>query len=421
MRRFQESLGELFTADNIPDDSMLPSSITPDMDKFSQGVMKAIMGKGITVPCFLSTHVNSAALTKRYVSHQGSERTSQKSHRRWLSDKDLRRTQNFMPERSAPIDIPSAKASLGCQRWPCGSTVRAPTTRPTPEMELEIPFPQFLNMSSHHARPHFNMDHELLPEKPPTPPLVIPLTPKSQKELQEEKDAEDRETLKRKVVRQWKIERTKAFLPAPFAPPADYSYGPEDFDLADDFDHIVFLPLEEELLTWYWSDDITSRIAPATPTRQNIESSSHPQLFRVKAEGDLAAWKIPKQKQVQWARNLEKPKRPDSHIFQELNPKSCDSSAQPSVPKRLQSHESEAGESLYFAAEAPQTLHRLEAPTEEPHESSKMDFYSSEESYDESEETDDSDYYDDPSPELCISTEEPSWPSEKGKARCVEA
>ena len=404
---------------------MLPSSVTPDMDKFSQGVMKAIVGKGITVSCFLSTRVDSAALTKRYVSLQGSERTSEKSHRLRLSNQDLRHTHNFMPERSAPIDIPSANKSLGCQRWPCGSTVKVPTTRATPEMELEIPFPHFLNMSSHHAHPHSNLDQRSLPEKPATPPFLIPLAHKSQKELQEEKDAEDRETQKRKAVQQWKIKRTKEYLPPPFAPPADHSYGPEDFELADDFDRIVFLPLDEELLTWYWSDDITSRIASARgamPTGQNIEPSSHPQLFRVKAEGDLAAGKITKQKQVQWARDSEKPKHPESYMSKELNHKSCDFSAQPSMPKTLQSHESKAGESSYCAAEAPQTLHRLEVPTEEPHESSEDDFYSSEESYEGSEETDeDSDYYDDPSPDLCISTEEPSWPSEKGKARCIEA
>ncbi len=253
----------------------------------------------------------------------------------------------------------------------------------------------------------------------------MPLTHKSQNELQEEKDAEVRERLKRKAIRQWKVERTKDFLPPPFATPADYSYGPEDFELADDFDRIIFLPLEEELLTWYWSDDITSRIASsrgAMPRRKDIESFNHGRLFRVKADGDLAAWTIPKQKQVQWARDLKKPQRPESHMSQELNPKSCDSSVQPSMPKKLQSHESEAGKSSHFAAEAPQTLHRLEVPTEEPHESSEMDYYSSEESYEGSEETDeDSDYYDDPSPDLYISTEEPSWSSEKGKARCVEA
>ena len=404
---------------------MLPSSITSDMDKFSKGVMKAIVGKGIRISCFLCTHVDSAALTKRYVSHQGLERTSEKSHRLWLSNEVLRHTHNFMPERSAPIDIPGAKESLGCQRLACASTVKALTTRPTPEMEMEIPFPHFSNISSHHAHPHSNMDQRFLPEKPPTPPFVVALTHQSQKGLQEEKDAEDREMLKRKAVRQWKIERTKKFPPPPFAPPADYSYGLEDFELADDFDRIIFLPLEEELLTWYWSDDITSRIASARcamPTRQDIESSSHPQLFRVKAEGDLAAWKIPKQKQVQWARDLQKPKRPESHMSQELNPTSRDSSAQPSVPTRLQAHESEVAESSYFAAETPQTLCRLEVPTEGPHASSEMDFYSSEESYEGSEKSDeDSDYYDDPSPDLCISTEEPSWSGEKGKARCVEA
>ena len=395
------------------------------MNNFSQGVMKAIVGKGITVSCFLSTHVDSAALTKRCVSHQHSERTSEKSHRLRLSEKDLRHTHNFMPERSAPIDIPSAKKSVGCQGWPRGSTVKVPITRATPEMELEIPFPHFLIMSSHHAHPHSNMDQISLPEKPPTPPFVLPLTHKSQKELQEEKDAEDREMQKRKAVRQWKIERAKEFLPPPFAPPADHSYGPEDFELADDFDRIIFLPLDEELLTWNWSDDITSRIASgrgAMPTGQDIEPPSHPQLFRVKAEVDLAAWKIPKQKQVRWARDLEKPKRPESQMSQELNPKSCDSSAQPSVPKRLQSRESEAWGSTYSAAEAPQTLHRLEVPTKELHDSSETDFYSSEESYEGSEETDeDSDYYDDPSPDLCISNEEPSWSSEKGKLRCIEA
>ncbi|KAK0509716.1 hypothetical protein JMJ35_008110 [Cladonia borealis] len=381
------------------------------MDKFFQGVMKVIVGK---------------ALTNRYLSHQDPKRTSQKSHRRWLSDKDLRHTHNLMPERSVPIDAPSAKTSLGCQRRPCGSTVMAPATGPTPEMELEIPFPHFLNMSSHHAHPHSNMDHRFLPEKPPTPSFMIPLTHKSQKELQEEKDAEDQEMLKTKAIRQWKIKRSKEFLPPPFAPPADYSYGPEDFELADDFDRIIFLPLEEELLTWYWSNDITSRIASARsamPTQQDIEPSSHPQLIRVKAEGDLAAWKMSKQKQVQWARDSEKPKNPESHISQEPNIfKSSDPGAQPCVPmKRLQSHESEAGESSSLAAEAPQTLHGVEGPTEESHESSEVDFYSSEESYEGSEWTDeDSDYYDDPSSDLFISTKQSSWSSEKGKARCVE-
>ncbi len=372
----------------------------------------------------MSTHVDSAALTKRHVHQKGSERTPPKSQRRWQSDKDLRHTHYLKPERSAPIDIPGAKKSLECQRYPNGSTVKAPATRPTPEMELEIPFPQFLNMSLHHARPHLNMDHRLLPEKPPTPPFVIPFTHKSQTEIQEEKNAEVREMLKRKAVQQWKIERIEEFLPPPFAPPDDYSYGPEDFDLAEDFDHIVFLPLEEELLTWYWSDDIASRIAPArdeVPRQKDIESSTHPPLFRVKADGDLAAWKTPKQKQVQWARGLEKPKRPESHMSQELNLKRCDPSAQPSVPKGLQFYVSEAGESSSFATEAPQTLHRLEAPYEEPRESAELYCDSSEESCEWSEESDeDSDYYDDPSPDLCISTEEPSWSSEKGRARCVE-
>lgn len=381
--------------------------------------MKAILGKGITVSCFLSTRVDSAALMKRYVPNQGSERRPQQSHRRLQSDKDLRTTNCYMPERSAPIDIPSAKKSLGCRRWPCASMLKAPTIRPTPEIELKIPFPHFSNMSSHHARPHYNMDHRSLPEKPPTPPFVIPLTLKSQKELQKEKDAEVREMLKRKAIREWKIERTKDFPSPPFIPPADYSYGPEDFELADDFDHIIFLPLEEELLIWYWSDDITSRIASARgamPTRQDIASSMQTQLFRVKAEGDLTAWRAPKQKQMQWARHLEKPKRPEFHMSQDHNPKNYDSSAQPSVPKGFQTYESEAGKSSYSATEAPQMLHKLEVPTEGPHESFGSDFYSSEESYEGSEETDeDSDYYDDPSPDLYTSTEEPSGSIEKEK------
>ena len=338
---------------------------------------------------------------------------------------DVRHTNYYMPERSAPIDIPGAKKSLGCQRCPCVATVKAPTTRPTPEIELEIPFPQFSNMSSHHARPHSNMDHRSLPEKPPTPPFVIPLSHNSQEESQEEKDAEVREMLKRKAVRQWKIKRSKDFPPPPFAPPADYSYSPQDFELADDFDRIIFLPLEEELLIWYWSDDITSRIAPARgalPTRQDISSSRRPRLFRVKAEGDLAACKIPKQKQIQWAHVLEKPKRPESRMPQELDPKSRYSSTQPYAPKSIQSRKPEAVESSSFAAEALQTLHRLGVPTGEPHEFSKSDFDSSEESYEGSDETEeDSDYYDDPTPDLYISTEEPSWSSGKGKARCVEA
>ena len=374
--------------------------------------------------CFLLTHVDSAAVTKRHVHQKGSEHTPPNSHRRWKSDKDLRYTHCFKLERSAPIDVPGAKKSLGCQRYPSASTVKAPTIRPTPEMELEIPFPQFLNMTSHHARPHFNMDHRLLPEKPPTPPFLIPFTHKSQTEIQEEKNAEVREMLKRNAVQQWKIERTREYLPPPFAPPDDHSYGPEDFDLADDFDHIIFYPLEEELLTWYWSDDIVSRIASARgdiTRQQDIKSSTHRPLFRVKADGDLAAWKTPKQKQVQWARELENPKRPEPHMSQELNLNRCDPSAQPSVPKGLQFYVSEAGEPLSFAAEAPQTLHRLEAPHEEPRESAEMDYNSSEESYEWSEESDeDSDYYDDPSPDLCISTEVPSWSSEKGKARCIE-
>ena len=362
---------------------------------------------------------------KRCVLHHGSERTPQENHRRWQSDMDVRHTNYCMPERSAPIDIPGAKKSLGCQRCPCAPTVKAPTTRPTPEIESEIPFPQFSNMSSHHACPHSNMDHRSLPEKPPTPPFVIPFSHKSQEELQEEKDAEVREMLKRKAVRHWKIKRTKDFPPPSFAPPADYSYSPQDFELADDFDRIIFLPLEEELLIGYWSDDITSHVAPARgalPTRQDIDSARRPQLFRVKAEGDLAACNIPKQKQIQWARVLEKPKRPESRIPQELNPKSCDSSTQPFAPKSIQSREPEAMESSSFAAEAPQTLHRLGLPTEEPHESSESDFDSSEESYEGSDETEeDSDYYDDPTSDLYISTEEASWSSEKGKARCVEA
>ena len=398
------------------------------MDKVSQGVMKAIVGKGITNSCFPSTHVDSAALTNRYFSHQAPERTSHKSHRRWLSDKDLRHTHNLMPERSAPIDVPSAKTTLGCQRRPCGSTVMAPATGPTPEIELKVPFPHFLNMGSHYAHPHSNMDHRFLPEKPPTPSFIIPLTNMSQKDLQKEKDASVREMLKTKAIRQWKIERTEKFLPPPFAPSADYSYGPEDFELADDFDRIIFLPLEEELLTWYWSNDITSPIASARsamPIQQDIEPSfSHPQLIRVKAEGDLAAWKMSKQKQVQWARGSEKPKCPEYHISQaKPNHKTSGASAQPSVPmKRLLSHESEAGESSFsVAAEAAQRLYMAEVTTEEPNESSEVDFCSSEESYDGSEWTDeDSDYYDDPTPDLFMATEEPLWSIEKGKARCVE-
>ena len=362
---------------------------------------------------------------KRCVLHHGSERTPQENHRRWQSDMDVLHTNYSMPERSAPIDMPSAKKSPGCQSCPCVATVKAPTTRPTPEIELEIPFPQFSNMSSHHARPHSNMDHRSLPEKPPTPPLVIPLSHKSQEELKEEKDAKVREMLKRQAVRQWKIKRTKDFPPPPFAPPADYSYSPQDFELADDFDRIIFLPLEEELLIWYWSDDITSRIAPARgalTTRQDMNSSKRPQLFRVKAEGDLAACKIPKHKPIQWARVLEKPKRPESRMPQELNRKSFDPSTQLSAPRSIQSCEPEAMESSSFAAEAPQTLHRLGVPTEEPHESSESDFDSSEESYEGSDETEeDSDYYDDPAPDLYISTEEPSWSSVKEKVRCVEA
>ena len=397
------------------------------MDNFLEAVMKVIVGKGITVPRFLSTHVDSAALTNRSLSHQLPERTSQdtsqKSHKRSLPYKDLRYT---LPERSAPIDVPSAKTSLACQRRPCGSTVMAPATGPTPEIAMKIPFPHFMNISSHHAHPHSNMDQILLPEKPPTPSLVIPLTHKSQKELQEEKDAEDREMLKTKAIRQWKLKRSHEFLPPHFTPPTNYSYGPEDFELADDFDRIIFLPLEDELFTWYWSDDITSHLASAqsaVPTHQDIEPSfRHPQLIRVKAEGDLAAWKLTAQKQVQWARDSKKPKCPEPQISQEPNnPESFDSSPQHFVPtKRLQSHESEAGESLDLAVGTPQTLHKAEVPTKEPHEFSEKDFYSSEESYEGSEWTDDdSDYYDDPTPDLFIANEEPSWSRNKGKARCV--
>ena len=105
-----------------------------------------------------------------------------------------------------------------------------------------------LNMSSHHAHPHSNMDHRLFPEKPSTPPFLIPFTHKSQKEIQEEKYAEALEMLKRKAVRRWKIERINNFPPPRFAPPADYSYGPEDFELADDFDRIIFLPWRKSFL-----------------------------------------------------------------------------------------------------------------------------------------------------------------------------
>ena len=398
------------------------------MDSFLQGVMKVIVGKGIIVVRFLCTHVDSPALTNRHLSHQVPERTLQKSHKQWLSDKDLRHTHNFMPERSAPIDVPSAKTSLGCQRRPCGSTVMAPATGPTPEIEMKIPFPQFLNINSHPAHPHSNMDYRSLPEKPPTPALVNPFSYIPQKELQAEKDAEDREALKAKAIQQWKIERSKEFLPPPFAPPADYSYGPEDFELADDFDRIIFLPLEEELLTWYWSDDITSRLASdrnAMPTRHDLEPLfSHPQLIRVKAEWDLAAWKLSKQKQVRWTRDSEKPRCPESLNSQEPNnPESCESGAQPSVPmKRLQSHhESEDENSPFAAAGASSTLHRAEALTKESHEFSEKDFYSSEESYQGSAWTDEnSDYYNDPTPGLFMATEEPSWFREEGESemRC---
>ena len=279
-------------------------------------------------------------------------------------------------------------------------------------------------MSSHHAHPHSNMDHRLLPDKPPTPPFLIPFTHKSQKELQEEKYAEAMEILKRRAVRRWKIERTKSFPPPRFAPPVGYSYGPEDFELADDFDRIIFPPLEEELLTWYWSDDIAFRMASArsvTPTRQDIGPSTHRQLFRVKADGDLAAWKTSKQKQFHWAHGIEKAKRPKSHMSRELNLKHCDPNAQPSVSKGRQSLVFETGESSCLSAEDPPTLHMLEVSTEEHHESAEMDFYSSEESYEGSDWTDDhSDYYDDPSPDLCISTKETSSSREKGKARCLE-
>ena len=290
-------------------------------------------------------------------------------------------------------------------------------------MQLEIPFPEFLNVSSHHAHPHSNMDHRSFPDKPPTPPFLIPFTHKSQKELQEEKYAEAMEMLKRRAIRQWKIERTKSFPPPHFAPPAGYSYGPEDFELADDFDRIIFLPLEEELLTGNWSEDITFRMASArgdTPTRQDIGSPTRRQLFRVKANGDLAAWKRSKQNHVRWAHDLEKPKRPESHMSQELNPNACDSGAQPSVPKGLQLHVSEIGESSSVAAAAPQTPHSLEASTVKPRELAEMDHYSSDESYEGSEWTDDdSEYYDDPSADLFISTAEPPRSSDKGKARCV--
>ena len=256
------------------------------------------------------------------------------------------------------------------------------------------------------------MDHRLLPDKPPTPPFLITFTLKSQKELQEEKYAEAMDMLKRRAVQRWKIERTKSFPPPRFAPPTGYSYGPEDFELADDFDRIIFLPLEEELLTWYWSDNITFRMASApddTPPQQDIGSSTNRQLFRVKADGDLAAWKASKQKQIPWAHNLEKPKCPESHMTQELNLKRCDSRAQPSVPEGLQLRVSEVGEASYSVAETPQTLHMLEASTKGPYESADMDCYSSEESYEGSEWIDDdSDYSEDPNPDLYISTGGPS-------------
>ena len=276
-------------------------------------------------------------------------------------------------------------------------------------------------MSSHHAHPHSNMDHESFSKKPPTPPFLIPFTLKSQKELQEEKHAEAMELLKRRAIRRWKKERTKSFPPPRFAPPAGYSYGPEDFEFADDFARIIFLPLEEEPLTCYWNEDIVFRMASAQgdkPTRQNIGSSTLRQLFRVKADVDL---KASEQKQIQWAHDLEKPKRPERHMTHEPNLKRGDSSVQPSAPKGIRLQVSEVGEASSSAAEAPQTLHMLEASTEEPHEYADGYFYSSEESYEGSEWTDDdSGYYDDPSPDLYISREESQSSRAKGKARVVE-
>ena len=264
------------------------------------------------------------------------------------------------------------------------------------------------------------MDHELFSKKPLTPPCLIPLTYKSQEELQEEKHAEAMELLKKRAIRRWKEERTKSFPPPRFAPPAGYSYGPEDFEFADDFDRIIFLPLEEEPLTRYWSEDIVFRMASAQgdkPTRQNIGSSTHRQLFRVKADVDL---KASEQKQIQWAHDLEKPKRPESHMARELNLKRRESSAQPSGPKGLQLQVSEVGEASSSATKAPQTLHMLEASTEEPYESADRAFYSSEERYEGSEWTDDdSGYYDDPSPDLYTSRDESPSSRAKGKARVV--
>lgn len=301
--------------------------------------------------------------------------------------------------------------------------MKAEPTRTTPEIELEIPFPQFLNMSSHHAYPHSSMDHGLLPEKSPTPPFLTHFMHKSRKGLQEEKYAEAMEMLKKRAVQQWKTERTKRFPPPRFAAPAGYSYSPEDFELADDFDHIIFPPLEEEPLIMHWSDDITFRVASArddTPTREDIGSSTHRPLFRVKADGNLAAWKPSKQKHVQWADDLESQKRPKSHMTQKLNPNTCDSGAQPSVPKGFQLH-IEVGESSSAAAAAAQTPHRLEASTENPRKIAEMDFYSTDESYEGSEWTDDdSDYYDDPSADLRISTAEPPRSRDKGKGRAVD-
>ena len=265
------------------------------------------------------------------------------------------------------------------------------------------------------------MDHESFSKKPLTPPCLIPLTYKSQEELQEEKHAEAMELLKRRAIRLWKKERTKSFPPPRFAPPKGYSYGPEDFEFADDFDRIIFLPLEEEPFNRYWEEDLVFRMASAKsdkPTRQNIGSSTHRQLFRTKADVNLRA---SEQKRIQWAHNLEKPKRPERHMTQEPNLKCGDPSVQPSAPKGIRLEVSEVREASSSAAEAAQTRRMLEASTEEPHESADRGFYSSEGSYEGSDLTDDdSDYYEEPSSDLYNSRAESSSSREKGKARLVD-
>ena len=334
--------------------------------------------------------------------------------------------------RSPPIDIPGTRRcpySQWSPQYPERQQLKPSATTTTPPMD--VPFLSFPNVVAHPAGPSIGMDHARVLEKLNTPPFLVPLRHESQNGIRVHKDAEVGQALKARAIRNWKIIRRADYPPPRFATPSVYPYTVEDFEDADDYDNIRFTPLDEGSMTrQWWSDDVVSYMAPQAnyvSKRQDAEGSLCG-VFQVKTERDLAAWRLARRKDVQSARKLVHPKRPEPGGRPKLGRSVFFSSAQKCMPTTLQRSSLNVAELFMLAVNLHGVLVGLQAPIEEACERPEGDSKHNELSWTETEQTDEEDEscdgpspglymsptekysedenYDDPSPDLLVSMEE---------------